>query len=39
MLMTLILVRKHWQQNFSDEDIDIINFVRPFQNSIDVILT
>ena len=29
-LMTLILVIKFWQQNFSDKDIDVINFVRHF---------
>ena len=39
MLMTLILVIKFWQQNFSDKDIDIINFVRRFQNFIGGILT
>ena len=32
MLMTLKLVIKFGQQNFSDRDIDIINFVRRFQN-------
>ena len=34
MSMTLILGIKFWQQNFSDKDIDIINFVRRFQNFI-----
>ena len=38
MLMTLILVIRFWQQNFSDKDIDI-NFVRRFQNLIGGILT
>ena len=38
MSMTLILVRKFGQQNFSDKDIDIINFVRQFQNFIGVYL-
>ena len=32
MSMTLILIRKFRQQNFLDKDIDIINFVRRFQN-------
>ena len=32
MSMTLILIRKFRQQNFLDKDIDIINFVRHFQN-------
>ena len=32
MSMTLILVIKFGQQNFSDKDINIINFVRRFQN-------
>ena len=39
MLMTLILVIRFWQQNFSDKDIDIINFVRHSQNFIGGILT
>ena len=26
--MTLILVIKFWQQNFSDKDMDFINFVK-----------
>ena len=39
MLMTLIIVIKFWQQNFPDKDIDIINFVRRFQNFIGGILT
>ena len=30
--MTLMLGIKFCQQNFSDKDIDIINFVRRFQN-------
>ena len=30
---------RFWQQNFSDKDIDIINFVRRFQNFIGGILT
>ena len=30
MLMTLILVIRFWQQNFSDNGIDIIKFVRRF---------
>ena len=38
MLMTLILVIKFRQQNFSKKDIDIINFVRRFQNVIGGIL-
>ena len=36
--ITLILVIKFRQQNFSDNDIDIINFVRRFQNFIGSIL-
>ena len=32
--MTLILVIKTLQQSFSNKDIDIINFVRRFQNFI-----
>ena len=32
MLMTLILEIKFCQQNFSDKDIGIINFVKRFQN-------
>ena len=39
MLMTFILVIKFCQQNVSDKDIDIINFVRRFQNFIGGILT
>ena len=39
MLMTLILVIRFWQQALSDKDIDIINFVRRFQNFIGGILT
>ena len=39
MLMTLILVIRFWQQNFSDKDIDIIKLVRRFQNFIGGILT
>ena len=39
MSITLILVIKFRQQNFSDKDIDIINFVRRFQNFIGGILT
>ena len=39
MSMTLILGIKFWQQNFSDKDLDIINFVRRFQNFIGGILT
>ena len=39
MLMTLILVIRFWQQNFSDKDIDIINFVRRSLNFIGGILT
>ena len=31
MLMTLLLVIRFCKQNFSDKDIDIINFVRRFQ--------
>ena len=31
MLMTLILVIRFRQQNFSDKDIDIIKFVRVFK--------
>ena len=38
-LMTLILVIRFRQQNFSDKDIDIINFVRRSQNFIGGILT
>ena len=34
MLMTLLLVIMFLQPNFSDKDIDIINFVRRFQNFI-----
>ena len=37
--MPLILVIKFRQQNFSDKYIDIINFVRRFQNFIGGILT
>ena len=33
-LMALILVIRFWQQNFSDKDIGIINFVRRSQNFI-----
>ena len=33
MSMTLILVIKIWQQNVSDKDMDIINYVRRFQIS------
>ena len=32
MLMTLILVIRFSQQNFSNKDINIINFVRRFQS-------
>ena len=39
MLMTSILVIKFWQQNFSNKDKDIINFVGRFQNLIGGILT
>ena len=39
MLMTLILVIRFLQQNFSDKDIDIINFVRRSQNFDGGILT
>ena len=39
MSMTLILVIKFLQQNLSDNDIDIKNFVRRFQNFIGGILT
>ena len=39
MAMTLILGVKFRQQNFSDKDIDIINFVRRFQTFIGGILT
>ena len=39
MLMTLILVKRFRQQNFSNKDIDIINFVRRFQSFKDSILT
>ena len=39
MLMTLILVVSFRQQNFSNNDIDIINFVRRFQSFIGSILT
>ena len=39
MLMTFILVIRFWQQNFSDKDLDIIKFVRYFQNFIGGILT
>ena len=39
MSMTLMLVIKFEQQNFSDKDIDIINFVRRFQTYIGGILT
>ena len=39
MLTTLILVIRFWQQNLSNKDIDIINFVRPFQSFISHILT
>ena len=34
MLMIFILVIRFWQKNFSDMDIDIIRFVRLFQNFI-----
>ena len=37
--MTFILIIKFCQQNFLDKDIDIINFVRRFQNFIGGILT
>ena len=30
MLVTLILIKRFWQQNFTDTDIDIINFGRRF---------
>ena len=39
ILMTIILVIRFRQQNFSDKDIDIIKFVRRFQNFIGGILT
>ena len=39
MSMTLILGIKFYQQNFSDKNIDTINFVRRFQNFIGGILT
>ena len=39
MLMTLILVIRFRQQNFSDKDIDIINFVRCSLNFIGGSLT
>ena len=39
MLMTLILVIRFLQQNFSDKDRDIINFVRRSLNFIGGILT
>ena len=39
MLMTLILIIRFRQQSFSDKDIDIIKFVRRFQNFIGGILT
>ena len=39
MLMSLILVIRFSQQNFSDKDIDIINLVRLSQNFIGDILT
>ena len=39
MLMTLILVIRFRQQNFSDKDIDIINFVMRSLNFIGGILT
>ena len=39
MLMTLILVIKYGQQNFSNKEIDIINFGRRFLNFIGDILT
>ena len=39
MLMTLILVIRFRQQNFSDKDIDIIKFGRRFQNFIGDIFT
>ena len=39
MLMTLILVIRFRQQNVSDKDIDIINFVRRSQNFIGGIST
>ena len=32
VLMTLILVIIYFQQNFSNKDIDNINFLRRFQN-------
>ena len=39
MLMTLILVIRFRQQNFSDKDIDIIKFVKRFQKFIGGIFT
>ena len=39
MLMTLVLVIRFLQQNFSDKDIDIINFERRSLNFIGGILT
>ena len=39
MFMTLIVVIRFWQQNFSNKDVDIINFVRRFQSFIGGILT
>ena len=39
MLMTLVLGIKFLQQTFSDQDIDIIDFIRRFQNFIGGILT
>ena len=39
MLMTLIIVIRFCQQNFSDKDIDIINFVRRSLNFTGGILT
>ena len=38
MLMALILIIKFWQQNFSNECVDIINLERRFQNFIGGIL-
>ena len=39
MSMTLIHIIKFSLQNFSDKDIDVMNFVRRFQNFIGGILT
>ena len=39
MLVTVILVIRFWQQNVSDKDIDIINFIRRSHNFIGDILT